>query len=125
MLRDVPGLPSVCVVSALGAWFWPAARTLIAERGQPSGAAAARVAAVISSPLWGVSDVALRAFELRSGRVILSGVYDAPGSDVTYMTCVYPLVSALLSSEPCPEPHVSDMSQTQKPLMTRAYPKWT
>jgi len=26
----------------------------------------------------GVSDVALRAFELRSGRVILSGVYDAP-----------------------------------------------
>ena len=33
---------------------------------------------VISSPLWGVSDVALRAFELRRGRVILSGVYDAP-----------------------------------------------
>ena len=26
----------------------------------------------------GVSDVALRAFELRGGRVILSGVYDAP-----------------------------------------------
>ena len=34
--------------------------------------------AVISSPLWGVSDVALRAFELRSGRVILSGVHDVP-----------------------------------------------
>ena len=33
--------------------------------------------AVISSPLWGVSHVALRAFELRGGRVILSGVYDA------------------------------------------------
>ena len=37
----------------------------------------ARGAAVISSPLWGVSDVALRTFQLRSGRVILSGVYDA------------------------------------------------
>jgi hypothetical protein len=34
-------------------------------------------ALVISSLLWGVSDVALRTFELRSGRVILSGVYDA------------------------------------------------
>ena len=32
----------------------------------------------ISSPLWGVSDVALRAFELRRGRVILSGVHDGP-----------------------------------------------
>ena len=30
------------------------------------------------------------------------------------MTCVYPLLAALLSSEPRPEPHVSDMSQTQK-----------
>jgi hypothetical protein len=39
--------------------------------------AGAHVAAVISSPLWGVSHVALRAFELRGGRVILSGVYDA------------------------------------------------
>jgi hypothetical protein len=39
---------------------------------------ATHVAAVISSPLWGVSDVALGAFELRGGRVILSGVYDAP-----------------------------------------------
>ena len=36
----------------------------------------ARRAAVISSPLWGVSDVALRTFELRRGRVILSGVSD-------------------------------------------------
>ena len=35
-------------------------------------------AVVILSPLWGVSHVALRAFELRGGRVILSGVYDAP-----------------------------------------------
>ena len=34
----------------------------------------------ISSPLWGVSDVALRACKLRRGRVILSGVYDTPGS---------------------------------------------
>src|SRR6266487_482799 len=32
---------------------------------------------VISSPLWGVSHVALRALELHGGRVILSGVYDA------------------------------------------------
>jgi hypothetical protein len=37
----------------------------------------AHIAAVISSPLWGVSHVALRAFELRGGRVILSGVFDA------------------------------------------------
>src|ERR1700733_1874740 len=37
----------------------------------------ARGAADISSPLWGVSHVALRAFELRGGRAILSGVYDA------------------------------------------------
>ena len=35
-------------------------------------------AVVICSPFWGVSDVALRAFELRRGRVILSRVYDAP-----------------------------------------------
>lgn len=35
-------------------------------------------ARVISSPLWGVSDVALRAFELRGGHVTLSSVYDAP-----------------------------------------------
>ena len=60
----------------------------------------ARRAAVISSPLWGVSHVALRAFELRGGRVILSGVYDATGSDVTHVTCVYLLVAALLTSEP-------------------------
>jgi hypothetical protein len=33
---------------------------------------------VISSPLWGVSDVTLRAIWLRRGRVILSGVYNAP-----------------------------------------------
>jgi hypothetical protein len=38
----------------------------------------AHTAADISSPLWGVSDVALRGFELRGGRVILSRVYDAP-----------------------------------------------
>jgi hypothetical protein len=56
--------------------------------------------ALISSPLWGVSHVALRAFELRGGRVILSGVYDAPGSDVTHVTCVYLLVAALLTSGP-------------------------
>jgi hypothetical protein len=56
----------------------------------------------ILSPLWGVSHVALRAFELRGGHVILSGVYDAPGSDDTHVTCVYPLVAALLSSEPRP-----------------------
>jgi hypothetical protein len=37
-----------------------------------------RRTAVISSPLWGVSHVALRGFELRGGRVILSGVCDAP-----------------------------------------------
>ena len=42
-----------------------------------------------------------------------------------YVTRVYPLVAALLSPEPRPEPHVIDMFQTQKPLMTRAYPKWT
>jgi hypothetical protein len=48
-----------------------------------------------SSLLWGVSDVALRAFELRRERVILSGVYDAAGSDVSHVTCVYPLVAAL------------------------------
>ncbi len=30
----------------------------------------------ISSPPWGVCDVALRAFGLHCGRVILSGVYD-------------------------------------------------
>src|SRR5215472_14699497 len=30
------------VVSAPGAWFWPRARTLIAERGQPSGGNRAR-----------------------------------------------------------------------------------
>jgi hypothetical protein len=78
-----------------------------------------------SSLLWGVSDVALRAFELRRERVILGGVYDAAGSDVSHVTCVYPLVAALLSSEPRPELHVSDMSPTQKPLMARAYPKWT
>jgi len=84
-----------------------------------------QISVVISSPLSGVSDVALRAFELRSGRVILSGVHDAPGSDITYVTSVYLLVAALLSSEPRSEPHVSDMSQTQKPLMTSAYLKWT
>ena len=33
---------------------------------------------VISSPLWRVSDVALLAFELPCGRVILRGVHDAP-----------------------------------------------
>jgi hypothetical protein len=42
-----------------------------------------------------------------------------------HVTCVYPLVAALLSSELRPEPHVSDMPQTQNPVMTRAYPKWT
>jgi hypothetical protein len=41
-MRDVPGLPSASVVSAPGAWFWPPARTLIAERGQPSGGSRAR-----------------------------------------------------------------------------------
>ena len=51
-------------------------------------------AVVISSPLWGVSDVALRACKLRRGRVILSGVYDAPRSCVTRVTCLYPLVAA-------------------------------
>ncbi len=35
-------------------------------------------AIVISSPLSGVSDVALRGIEPRRGRIILSGVYDAP-----------------------------------------------
>ena len=43
---------------------------------------------VISSRFSGVYHVALRAFELRRGRVILSAVYDAPGSDITYVTCV-------------------------------------
>src|SRR5258708_28908340 len=54
----------------------------------------AHVAAVISSPLWGVSDVALRALKLRHGHVILSSVYDAPESCVTHVTCVYPLIAA-------------------------------
>ena len=54
----------------------------------------AQVTAVISSPLWSVSDVALRACKLRRGRVILSGVDDAPGSCVTHVTCLYPLVAA-------------------------------
>jgi len=48
-----------------------------------------------------------------------------PGSDVTRVTCVYPLVALLSGSEPRPERRVSDISQTQDPLMTRAYPKWT
>jgi hypothetical protein len=53
--------------------------------------------------------------------VILSGVYDTPGSDVTHVTRVHPLVAALLSSEPRPERHVSGMSQTQNPCSTRAF----
>jgi len=47
------------------------------------------------------------------------------GSYAAHVTCVYPLVAALLSSKLRPELHVSDMSQTQNPLMARAYPKWT
>jgi hypothetical protein len=39
---------------------------------------AAQVAADILSPLWDVSDVALRAFKLHRGHVILSRVHDAP-----------------------------------------------
>jgi hypothetical protein len=38
-------------------------------------------------------------------------------SDTPHVTCVYPLVAAFLSSDPRPEPHVSDMSQTQNPIM--------
>jgi hypothetical protein len=37
------------------------------------------------------------------------------GSDVTRVTCVYPLVAALLGSELRPERRVSDISQTQTP----------
>src|SRR5258708_39849867 len=59
-----------------------------------AGLGPARIAAVISSPLWGVSDVALRALKLRHGHVILSSVYDAPESCVTHVTCVYPLIAA-------------------------------
>src|SRR5690348_15908854 len=79
--------------------------------------------AVISTPLWGVSHVALRAFELRGGRVILSGVSDASGSCVTHVTCLYPLVAAAFESWPRPERHVSDMSLTQNCGTTRAYSK--
>jgi hypothetical protein len=53
-------------------------RAQVVAEGDRRTIAAAQVAAVISSPLWGVSHVALRGFELRGGRVILSGVYDAP-----------------------------------------------
>jgi hypothetical protein len=46
------------------------------------------------------------------------------GSYATRVTCVYPLVAALLSSELRPEPHVSDMSPTQNPCSARAFLKW-
>jgi len=51
------------------------------------------VTVVISSPLWGVSHVALRAFELRGGRVILSGVYDATEAMSRTASLPAPLVS--------------------------------
>jgi hypothetical protein len=44
---------------------------------------------------------------------------------VTHVTCVYLLVAAAFESWPRPEPHVSDMSLTQNPCSTRAFPKWT
>ena len=47
-----------------------------AQRRERSGRT--RTLPPILSPLWGVSHVALRGFELRGGRVILSGVSDAP-----------------------------------------------
>jgi hypothetical protein len=47
------------------------------------------------------------------------------GSDVNHVTCVYPLVAALLSSEPRPEPRVNDMSHTQNRRSTRASFRWT
>jgi hypothetical protein len=59
-------------------------RTLAIELAyRPGGLLAANlhlkhISVVISSPLWSVSDVALRTLELRSRRVILSRVYDAP-----------------------------------------------
>src|SRR5882724_632583 len=42
------------------------------------------------------------------------------GSCGTRVTCAYPLVAPLLSSEPRREPHVNDMSPTQNPCPTRA-----
>jgi hypothetical protein len=62
------------VAVAVGAGDIPSAAT--DDDDQPNMLRAG--SADISSPLWRVSHVALRAFELGSGRVILSGVYDAP-----------------------------------------------
>jgi hypothetical protein len=69
----------------------------------------------ISSPLWGVSDVALRPLSFVVDAGYLKWCLRRTGSDVTHVTCVYPLVAALLSSELRPEPHVSEMPQTQNP----------
>jgi hypothetical protein len=50
-LRNVPGLPSASVLSALGAWFpTPPTRTLIAERGRPSGGSRARSRLIERTP---------------------------------------------------------------------------
>src|SRR5258708_20866635 len=54
----------------------------------------AHVAAVISSPLSGVSDVALRALKLRHGHVILTSVSSPPDTSVTHSPSVYPLLAA-------------------------------
>jgi hypothetical protein len=80
---------------------------------------------LITSPLSGVSHVALRTPELRGGHIILSGVSDAAGSCVTHVTCLYPLVAAAFEFWPRPERHVNDMSLTQNRCPTRAYTKWT
>jgi hypothetical protein len=86
---------------------------------------AARVAAVILSPPWGVSHVALPASVLRGGHGALSGVHDAADVRHPAWTCGYPFLAALLVLVPRPGPRVSDMSTTQKPRTTRASGKPT
>ena len=56
----------------------------------------------LSQVTLGCLRCSFRSFGLRRGCVILSGVYDAPEAMSPHVTCVYPLVAALLSSKSRP-----------------------
>jgi hypothetical protein len=72
---------------------------------------AARVSAVICSPIWGVHDVAAEGFLLRRGHVICSGVSDATGAN--------PLVAAAFRFRVSDGTLCGDMCTTQTPWSRR------
>ena len=75
--------------------------------------------------VWGVSDVAIRAFELRRRQCYLKPCVRRSRRGVTHVTCAYPFSLMLFGLASARRALVSDMSTTQNRPLTWASPKWT